>query len=154
MTLGGRRFLLGCAVVAAAGCLALAVSLPFVRLTRPALLAFGHSPISGVNALFEVGHPVLAGVVLVLAIFLPLIKLLYLVLLATLPSEDLGRSATQLRAIDWLGRWSPHDILGVALAVVLVVGHDAVAQRSAAGVGFFVAAVIQRDLFSGPDQPA
>ncbi len=142
MTLGGRRFLLGCAVVAAAGCLALAVSLPFVRLTRPALLAFGHSPISGVNALFEVGHPVLAGVVLVLAIFLPLIKLLYLVLLATLPSEDLARSATQLRAIDWLGRWSPHDILAVALAVVLVLGHDAVAQRSAAGVGFFVAAVM------------
>ncbi len=142
MTLGGRRFLLGCAVVAAAGCLALAVSLPFVRLTRPALLAFGHSPISGVNALFEVGHPVLAGVVLVLAIFLPLIKLLYLVLLATLPSEDLARSATQLRAIDWLGRWSPHDILAVALAVVLVLGDDAVAQRSAAGVGFFVAAVM------------
>ena len=142
MTLGGRRFLLGCAVVAAAGCLALAVSLPFVRLTRPALLAYGHSPISGVNALVEVGHPILAGVVLVLAIFLPLIKLLYLVLLATLPSEDLGRSATQLRAIDWLGRWSPHDILAVALAVVLVLGDDAVAQRSATGVGFFVAAVM------------
>jgi paraquat-inducible protein A len=142
MTLGGRRFLLGCAVVAAAGCLALAVSLPFVRLTRPALLAYAHSPISGVNALVEVGHPILAGVILVFAIFLPLIKLLYLVLLATLPSEDLGRSATQLRAIDWLGRWSPHDILAVALAVVLVVGHDAVAQRSGIGAGFFVAAVV------------
>ena len=107
MTLGGRRFLLGCAVVAAAACLALAVSLPFVRLTRPALFAYGHSLISGVSALAEAGQLPLAGIVLVLAIFLPLIKLLYLVLLATLPSEELGRSATQPRAIDWLGCWSP-----------------------------------------------
>ncbi len=142
MTLGGRRFLLGCAVVAAAACLALAVSLPFVRLTRPALFAYGHSLISGVSALAEAGQPVLAAVVLVFAIFLPLIKLLYLVLLATLPSEELGRSAAQLRAIDWLGRWSLHDILAVVLALALMLGHDAVAQRSGSGAGFLAAAVV------------
>lgn len=142
MTLGGRRFLLGCAVVAAAACLALAVSLPFVRLTRPALFAYGHSLISGVSALAEADHLVLAAAVLVLAIFLPLIKLLYLVLLATLPHEDLERSATQLRAVDWLGRWSPHDILAVGLALALMLGHDAVAHRSGAGAGFFAAAAM------------
>jgi paraquat-inducible protein A len=142
MTLGGRRFLLGCAVVAAAACLALAVSLPLVRLTRPALFAYGHSLISGVSALAEARQLVLAGIVLVLAIFLPLIKLLYLVLLASLPSDELGRSATQLRAIDWLGRWSPHDILAFALALALVLGHDATAQRSGSGAGFFAAAVM------------
>jgi paraquat-inducible protein A len=142
MTLGGRRFLLGCAVVAAGACLALAVSLPFVRLTRPALFAYGHSLISGVSALAEVDHLVLAGVVLVVAIFLPLIKLLYLVLLAILPSEELGRSAAQLRAVDWLGRWSPHDILAVALALALMLGHDAVAQRSGSGAGFLAASVM------------
>ena len=142
MTLGGRRFLLGCAVVAAAACLALAVSLPFVRLTRPALFAYGHSLISGVSALAEAGQLPLAGVVLVLAIFLPLIKLLYLVLLATLPSEELGRSATQLRAIDWLGRWSPHDILAVGMALILMLGHDATALRSGGGALFFAGAVL------------
>jgi paraquat-inducible protein A len=142
MALGGRRFLLGCAVVAAAACLALACSLPFVRLTRPALFAYGHSLISGVSALAEAGQLPLAGVVLVLAIFLPLIKLLYLVLLATLPSEELGRSATQLRAIDWLGRWSPHDILAVGMALILMLGHDATAQRSGGGALFFAGAVL------------
>jgi paraquat-inducible protein A len=142
MTLGGRRFLLGCAVVAAAVCLALAVSLPFVTLARPALFAYGHSLISGVSALVEAGQPFLAAIVLVFAIFLPLIKLLYLVLLATLPSEELGRSASQLRAIDWLGRWSPHDILALALALALILGHDATAQRSGSGAGFLVAAVL------------
>ena len=142
MTLGGRRFLLGCAVVAAAACLALAVSVPFVRLTRPALFAYGHSLLSGVSALVEAGQPILAAIVLVFAIFLPLVKLLYLVLLASLPSEELGRSVTQLRAIDWLGRWSPHDILALLLALALVLGHDATAQRSGSGAGFLAAAVI------------
>jgi paraquat-inducible protein A len=142
MTLGGRRFLLGCAVVAAAACLALAVSLPFVRLTRPALFAYGHSLVSGVSALAEAGQPALAGLVLVLAIFFPLIKLLYLVLLASLPSEELGRSASQLRAIDWLGRWSPHDILAVGMALVLMLGHDATAQRSGGGTLVFAGAVL------------
>src|SRR5262245_38425001 len=142
MTLGGRRFLLGCAVVAAAACLALAVSLPFVSLTRPALFAYGHSLISGVRALAEAGQPILAAIVLVFAIFLPLVKLLYLVLLATLPSQELERSATQLRAIDWLGRWSPHDILALGLALALVLGHDATAQRSGSGAGFLAAAIM------------
>jgi paraquat-inducible protein A len=142
MTLGGRRFLLGCAVVVAGACLALAVSLPFVRLTRPALFAYGHSLVSGVSALAESGQFVLAAVVLVLAIFLPLLKLLYLVLLASLPSPELGRSASQLRAIDWLGRWSAHDIMAVALALALMLGHDATVQHTGSGAGFFAAAVL------------
>lgn len=142
MRLGGRRFLLACAVVAAAACLALAVSLPFVRLTRPALFAYGHSLISGVSALAEAGQLALAGAVLVLAIFLPLVKLLYLVLLATLPSGELGRSAAQLRAIDWLGRWSPHDIFAVGVALVLMLGHDMTAQHSGGGALFFAGAVL------------
>jgi paraquat-inducible protein A len=142
MTLGGRRFLLGCAVVAAGACLALGLTLPFVRATRPALFAYGHSLIGGVSALAEADHLAMAGIVLVLAIFLPLLKLLYLLLLATLPSEELGRSTSQLRAVDWLGRWSPHDALAVVLALVLVLGHDAVAQRSGSGAACFTAAVM------------
>jgi paraquat-inducible protein A len=141
MTLGGRRFLLACAVLAAGVLLALAVSLPFVRLTRPALLAHAHSLLSAVVALFDSGQLALAAVVLVFAVFLPLIKLLYLVLLATLPASELTRSATQLQALDWLGRWSPHDVLALALALVLLVGHETLAQRSAIGVYLLLAAI-------------
>jgi paraquat-inducible protein A len=141
MTLGGRRFLLGCAVLAAAAFLALAVSLPFVRVTRPALASDAHSLLSAVTALFESGQLALAGAVLVFAVFLPLIKLLYLVLLATLPASELNRSATQLQALDWLGRWSPHDLLALAVALGLLLSHETLAQRSASGVYFFLAAV-------------
>lgn len=133
MTLGGRRFLLGCAVIAAGLLMALAVSLPFIRLTTPALFAYAHSLISTVTALAGSGQLVLAGVVLVFAIFLPVIKLLYLVLLATLPSAELSRSTAQLQAIDWLGRWSPHDVIAFVLAFGLALADDTAAQRSAAG---------------------
>jgi paraquat-inducible protein A len=142
MTLGGRRFLLGCAVVAAGALLALAISLPFVRLTTPALFAYAHSLLSAVNALVDSGQLFLAGVILVFALFLPLIKLLYLVLLATLPSAELNRSATQLQAIDWLGRWSPHDILAFALTFALLLSHETLAQRSAGGAYFLAASVV------------
>jgi paraquat-inducible protein A len=142
MTLGGRRFLLGCAVLAAGACLALGIGLPFMRLTRPALFAYEHSLISAVTALADADQLFLAGVVLVFAIFLPLLKLLYLVLLATLPAAELTRSAAQLRSIDWLGRWSPHDILALALTLALVFTHATLAQGSASGAYFFAASVV------------
>jgi paraquat-inducible protein A len=141
MTLGGRRFLLGSAVLAAGAFLALAVSVPFVRVTRPALSSYAHSLLSSVTALFESGQLALAGVLLVFAVFLPLIKLLYLVLLATLPASELNRSATQLQALDWLGRWSPHDLLALAVALGLLLTHETLAQHSAGGVYVFLAAV-------------
>jgi paraquat-inducible protein A len=142
MTLGGRSFLLGCAIAAAGACLALAFTMPFVRLGRPALFAYEHSLISAVNALVGAGQLFLAGVVLLFAIFLPLLKLLYLLLLATLPADELSRSAAQLRAVDWLGRWSPHDILAFALTLALMLGQDTLAQRSAGGAYLFMAAVM------------
>ncbi|HEY1245094.1 MAG TPA: paraquat-inducible protein A [Hyphomicrobiaceae bacterium] len=142
MTLGGRRFLLGCAIAAAGTCLALAFAMPFVRLGRPALFAYEHSMISAVSALVGARQLFLAGVVLLFAVFLPLLKLLYLLLLATLPAGELGRSAAQLRAIDWLCRWSPHDILAFALTLALMLGHDTLAQRSAGGAFLFMAAVM------------
>ena len=57
--LGGRRFLLVCAVVAAGVLLALAVHLPFMRLSRLLYLGYGaqgHSLISAVNALTAEGY--------------------------------------------------------------------------------------------------
>src|SRR5262245_17944688 len=116
MKLGGRRFLLGSAVVAAGACLALGIGLPFLRLARPVLLAHTHSLISAVDALARSGQLLLAGLILVFGIFLPLLRLLYLLLLAALPLSEIDRAAGQLRALEWLGRWSPHDLIALALS--------------------------------------
>ncbi len=151
MRLGGRRFLLSCAVVAAAACLALGVSLPFMRLTKLVLFgygAYGHSLLSAVNALVRSGQVVFASILLVFAIFLPLLKLLYLLLLAALPLSEIARSAGQLRALEWLGRWSLQDILALALTAALIASQDALAQRAGSGAYFFAAAVLAMVLAS------
>jgi paraquat-inducible protein A len=142
MALGGRRFLLWWTVVAAALCLALGLTLPFIVLPRPVFFAYGHSLISAVNALARSSQPLLAAVLLIFAILLPVLRLLYLVLLATLPVAELDRSARQLRALDWLGRWSPQDILGIVLALALVATQEPLAQRAAGGAYFLAAAVL------------
>ena len=43
MTLGGRRFLLSLAIVAASVCLALGVSLPIIKLTKFVFFTYEHS---------------------------------------------------------------------------------------------------------------
>ena len=55
MTLGGRRFLLASALVAASVCLALGVSLPIIKLTKFVFFTYEHSLISTVNALDPLG---------------------------------------------------------------------------------------------------
>jgi paraquat-inducible protein A len=142
MTLGGRRFLLGCAIVAASVCLALSINLPFIALAKPVFFAHGHSLVSAVNALVRSNQLVLAGLILLFAILLPLLKLLYLILLAALPRAEVSRSAEQLRSLDWLGRWSLHDILAILLMLALVASEEAFALRAAAGAYFFLAAVL------------
>ena len=103
MTLGGRRFLLVVAVVAASLTLALGISLPFVRLTKFMLYTYEHSLIAAVSVLTRSGQYFLGVAVLVFAIFLPVLRLLYLLLLALLPLRDIDRLARQLRALEWLG---------------------------------------------------
>jgi paraquat-inducible protein A len=142
MALGGRRFLLGWTVAAAALCLALGLTLPFIVLPRPVFFAYGHSLLSAVNALARSSQPLLASVLLIFAILLPVLRLLYLVLLATLPAAEINRSARQLRALDWLGRWSPQDILVIVLALALVATQEPLAQRVAGGAYFLAAAVL------------
>lgn len=142
MILGGRRFLLGSAVVAAGAFLALAVSLPVLWLAKPVFFAQAHSVISAVNALVRSNQWVLAGVLLVFALLLPLLKLLYLVLLAMLPQAELARSAGQLRALEWLGRWSPHDALAILLTLAFVATHDSLARHAAIGGYLYAAAML------------
>src|SRR5690606_19309584 len=104
ITLGGRRFLLTCAVVAAGVLLALGFSQPFMRLDKLVYLGFGaheHSLLSAVNALLRSGQYVLGGLILAFGLLLPLLRLLYPLLLAALPAGEVGRSAAQLRALAW-----------------------------------------------------
>ncbi|HEY5827561.1 MAG TPA: paraquat-inducible protein A, partial [Hyphomicrobiaceae bacterium] len=71
MTLGGRRFLLSLAIVAASVCLALGVSLPIIKLTKFVFFTYEHSLISTVNALIRSGQLFLGITVLVFSIVLP-----------------------------------------------------------------------------------
>jgi paraquat-inducible protein A len=142
MTLGGRRFLLGLALAAASVCLALGVSLPIIKLTKFVFFTYEHSLISTVNALIRSGQLFLGTTVLIFAIFLPVLKLLYLLLLATVPQRELGRLSRQLRALEWLGKWSMHDVLVLALSIFFIKSHGVYDARSLTGIYLFTAAVL------------
>jgi paraquat-inducible protein A len=142
MTLGGRRFLLAFAVMAAIACLALGVSLPFIRLTSSAPFTYDHSLISAVDALMRSGQFLIGIVLLIFAIFLPVLKLLYLLFLAMLPLRDIDRLARQLRALEWLGKWSLQDLLALSLTIVLIETQSAYEAASGSGIYCFAAAVL------------
>jgi paraquat-inducible protein A len=143
--LGGRGFLLACAVVAASALLALSFHLPFMRMSGLLLPGHGpqeHSLISAVSALVQSDQVFLGSLLLALSIFLPLLKLLYLLLLATLPRAEIVRSAAPLGALAWLGRWSRSDLVALALTAALVASRDTLAQRVAGAAYCFAAAVL------------
>src|SRR5262245_38542504 len=142
MTLGGRRFLLSLAIVAASVCLALGVSLPIIKLTKFVFFTYEHSLISTVNALIRSGQTFLGVTVLVFSIVLPVTKLLYLLLLSTLPQRELRRLSRQLRALEWLGKWSMHDVLVLSLSIFFIKSQGVYDAKSLNGVYFFTAAVL------------
>jgi paraquat-inducible protein A len=142
MTLGGRRFLLSLAIVAASVCLALGVSLPIIKLTKFVFFTYEHSLISTVNALIRSGQVFLGITVLIFSIVLPIMKLLYLLLLSTLPHKELRRLSRQLRALEWLGKWSMHDVLVLSLSIFFIKSQGVYDAKSLNGVYFFTAAVV------------
>ncbi len=142
MTLGGRRFLLAMAIVGASVCLALGVSLPIIKLTKFLFFTTEHSLISTVSALLGSGQLFLGLTVLVFSIVLPVLKLLYLLLLSTLPRLELTRAARQLRALEWLGKWSMHDVLVLSLTIFFIKSQGVYDASSLNGVYFFTAAII------------
>jgi paraquat-inducible protein A len=142
MTLGGRRFLLSLAIVAASVCLALGVSLPIIKLTKFFFFTYEHSLISTVNALIRSGQTFLGVIVLIFSIVLPITKLLYLLLLSTLPQRELRRLSRQLKALEWLGKWSMHDVLVLSLSIFFIKSQGVYDARSLNGVYFFTAAVV------------
>ena len=99
------------AIIGASVCLALGISLPILRLTKFIFWTSEYSLISTVEVLLRDGQTFLGLVVLVFSILLPVVKLGYLLLVSTLPAAELRRHAKRLKAIEWIGKWSMHDVL-------------------------------------------
>jgi paraquat-inducible protein A len=142
MTLGGRRFLLSMAILAAAVCLALGISLPIIKLTKFVFFTYEHSLLSTVQSLLTSGQHLLGLTVLLFSIVLPVLKLFYLLLLATLPISELRRWKRQLHALEWLGKWSMHDVLVLSLTIFFIKSQGVYDARSLNGIYFFTAAVL------------
>ena len=142
MTLGGRRFLLSLAIVGASVCLALGVNLPIIKLTKYVFWSTEHSLISTVRALIRDGQFFLGITVLVFSIIFPVLKLLYLLLVSTLPNLEIRRQGKRLRALEWLGKWSMHDVLVLALTIFFIKSQSIYDAASLSGVYFFTAAVM------------
>lgn len=140
--LGGRRFLLSLAILSASVCLALGISLPIIRLTKYVFWSTDHSLLSTVTVLLNDGQTFLGAMVLVFSIILPVMKLLYLLLVSTLPAAEVFRQRRQLRALEWLGKWSMHDVLVLALTIFFIKSQGVYDAASLSGVYFFTAAVL------------
>jgi paraquat-inducible protein A len=142
MRLGGRRFLLSLAIIGAAVCLALGISLPIIRLTKYVFWTTEHSLLSTVEVLIADGQTFLGGTVLIFSIVLPVLKLLYLLLVSTLPAAEITRQHSRLKALEWLGKWSMHDVLVLALTIFFIKAQGIYDAASLSGVYFFTAAVV------------
>src|SRR5688572_74222 len=117
MTLGGRRFLLSVAIIGASISLALGISLPSIKLTRFYFFATEYSLISTVYTLIARNQIFLGSLVFVFSIMLPVFKIFYLVILTTMPPDVLRQQYRHLKALEWLGKWSMHDVLVLALMI-------------------------------------
>ncbi|MGQ0456956.1 MAG: paraquat-inducible protein A [Hyphomicrobium sp.] len=142
MRLGGRRFILSLTILVASVCLALGITLPILKLTRLGLWDSEHSLISTVSVLIRDGQTFLGLIVLVFSIVLPVTKLLYLLLVSTLPPAEIVRQQRRLHALEWLGKWSMHDVLVLALTIFFVKSQGVYDAASLNGVYFFTAAVL------------
>jgi paraquat-inducible protein A len=142
MRLGGRRFLLSLAIIGAAVCLALGISLPILKLTKFMFWTSEYSLMSTVAVLIRQGQTFLGLVVLVFSIIFPIVKLLYLLLISTLPAAELRRHSKRLRAMEWIGKWSMHDVLVLALMIFFLKSQGVYDAASLPAVYLFTAAVL------------
>ena len=140
--LGGRRFLLNLAIVSAAVCLALGISMPIIKLTKLVFWSTEHSLITTVTVLLRENQIFLGLMILVFSIILPILKLFYLVLVSTLSPQEIQRQSSRLRALEWLGKWSMHDVLVMALMIFFIKSQGLYDAASLGGVYFFTFAVV------------
>lgn len=142
MRLGGRRFLLSLAIIGAAVCLALGITLPIIKLTKFVFWSSEYSLISTVGVLIRDGQTFLGVIVLVFSIIFPIVKLTYLLVACTLPAAELRRHAKRLKAIEWIGKWSLHDVLVLALMIFFLKSQGFYDAASLPAVYLFTAAVV------------
>lgn len=142
MRLGGRRFLLSLAIIGASVCLALGISLPIIKLTTYFFWSSQHSLLSTVEVLLLDQQWFLGLTVLIFSIVFPALKLLYLLSISTLPAEEIRRQRWRLRALEWLGKWSMHDVLVLALMIFFIKSQGVYDATSLNGVYFFTASIV------------
>lgn len=142
MWLSGRRFFLSLTILTASVCLALGITMPILKLTTFSFWTTEHSLLSTVGVLLHDGQTFLGMIVLIFSILLPVTKLLYLLLVSTLPPAEIVRHQGRLRALEWLGKWSMHDVLVLALTIFFIKSQGVYDASSLNGVYFFTAAVM------------
>ena len=134
--------MLGLAIIGASTSLALGIAMPSIKLTKFYFFSTEFSLISTVASLIQRNQIFLGVLVFVFSILLPVFKILYLVLLTTMPPEALERQYRRLRALEWLGKWSMHDVLVLALMIFFLKSQGIYDATSLSGVYFFTAAVV------------
>ena len=87
------------------------------------------------------GQTFLGVIVLVFSIIFPIVKLTYLLVASTLPAAELRRHAKRLKAIEWIGKWSMHDVLVLALMIFFLKSQGFYDAASLPAVYLFTAAV-------------
>ncbi len=140
--LGGRRFLLSLAIIGASISLALGISLPSIKLTKFYFFSTEYSLITTVLSLVNRNQIFLGSLVFVFSILLPVFKILYLIMLTTMTPEALERQYGRLRTLEWLGKWSMHDVLVLALMIFFIKSQGIYDATSLSGVYFFTLAVV------------
>lgn len=137
-----RRIVLSLLIVAAGGCLYLGITEPIIKLTQLYVFSDEHSLLTAVQALYADGEVFLATVVLIFSILMPTLKLSYLLVLACLPTRHLGDRHRTLQRLEWLGKWSMHDVLILALTIVYLRAEGVSQAASMPGARYFAASVI------------
>ncbi len=142
MWLSGRRFFLSLTILTASVCLALGITMPILKLTTFAFWTTEHSLLSTVGVLLHDGQTFLGMIVLVFSILLPVTKLLYLLLVSTLPPAEIVRHQGRLRALEWLGKWSMHDVLVLALTIFFIKSQAFMTPQASTASTFLRRAVV------------
>ena len=59
-----------------------------------------------------------------------------------LAAHEIKRQSNRLRALEWLGKWSMHDVLVLALTIFFIKSQGVYDASSLNGVYFFTAAIL------------
>ncbi len=141
ITLDARQFLLLLMIVTAAVCLGFGLTLPVIQLSNFYIDIAKHSLLTAVWALFEKKEYFLGSIVFIFSILLPVLKLLYLLVLASLPDNQIIYRRRSLKALEWIGKWSMHDVLILALTIFYVKSTGIGDAVSLPGIYFFAISV-------------